>query len=95
MTKTELAEVVAERNSLTKRQANEIVDDVFGTIGSLLASGEDLNINRFGAFEVVDRAPRRARNPKTGAPINVPATKAVKFRPFTPLKEAVKTNGRG
>lgn len=47
----------------------------------VLIDGEDLNIINFGKLEVVERAPRLGRNPKTGEEVKIEARKAVKFKP--------------
>lgn len=53
----------------------------------VLIDGEDLNIINFGKLEVVERAPRLGRNPKTGEEVKIEARKAVKFKPGKALLE--------
>lgn len=90
MNKAEIAEAVHAKLGGTKVQADEVVDLVFDSITKSLQKGEEVSIAGFGIFLVKHRASRQARNPRTGAMVNVPATKVPKFRAGKGLKEAVK-----
>ena len=59
------------------------------TIAAELKSGGDVRLVNFGTFLVTNRQATKGRNPRTGAPINIPASKQPKFRPGKLLKEAV------
>jgi len=59
-------------------------------ISGALASGDSVSLVGFGTFSVSARAARTARNPRTGDAINVPASKAPKFKAGKGLKDAVK-----
>ncbi|MBL1404398.1 MAG: HU family DNA-binding protein [Rhizobiales bacterium] len=89
MNKNELIASVAEKADLTKVQAAEAVDAVLTSISGSLASGTDVRILGFGNFIVAQRKATTARNPQTGAPIDVPAAKVPRFKPGKALKEAV------
>ena len=73
----------------TKVQAEQVVDGIVDSIISTLKKGDEVSIAGLGIFSVKARAARTARNPKTGATVNVPATKVPKFRPAKALKDAV------
>ena len=90
MNKQALVELVHEKVGSTKVQAEEIVNGMFDAIVATLKRGEEVSIAGIGIFSVKDRAARVARNPKTGEPVNVPATKVPKFRAAKALKDAVK-----
>ncbi len=90
MNKAEIAEVVHGKLGGTKVQADEIVDLVFDSITNSLKKGEEVSIAGFGIFLVKHRAARQARNPRTGAMVNVAAMKVPKFRAGKALKETVK-----
>ena len=90
MKKVELINHVAESASLTKADAGAAVDAVLSGITGALASGDSVSLVGFGTFSVSERAARTARNPRTGDPINVPASKAPKFKAGKGLKDAVK-----
>ena len=90
MNKSGIADAVHGVLNTTKVQAEHTVDKVIDTIIGSLKKGEEVSIAGLGIFSVKQRAARTARNPRTGATVNVPATKVPKFRAAKALKEAVK-----
>lgn len=89
MNKNELISAVADKAGLTKSQAADSVDATLDLITSTLKRGDEVRLLGFGTFAVVKRKATTARNPQTGATINVPASKAPKFKAGKALKEAV------
>lgn len=89
MNKAMLASIVAEKLGISKKDAGDIVDTVIGTISEAVAVGTKVTIAGFGSFEPVAKAARTARNPRTGEPVKVEASIAVKFKAATNLKELV------
>lgn len=72
MTKSELIEKIAEKNpNLMLKDVERIVNVVLDKIIKTLASGDRIEFRGFGAFSVRKRAPRIAKNPRTGAKVNV------------------------
>ncbi|MDQ7005253.1 MAG: HU family DNA-binding protein [Ghiorsea sp.] len=90
MKKIDLINHVAEAAGLSKVDAAAAVDAVIGGVTDALASGDSVSLVGFGTFSVTERAARIARNPRTGDPINVAASKAPKFKAGKGLKDAVK-----
>ncbi|MBU1160110.1 HU family DNA-binding protein [Patescibacteria group bacterium] len=90
MNKSSLADVINGVVGGTKVSADKAMDSVIEAIVSSLKRGEEVSIAGFGIFTVKQRKARLARNPKTGATVNVPATKVAKFKAAKALKEAVK-----
>jgi nucleoid DNA-binding protein len=89
MTKAELARAVYERHGgISTQEARRIVDLIFEIIRHHLLSGEEVHIIGFGTLEVVRRRERRGRNPLTGEAIQLPAKRALVFRPSRALREA-------
>lgn len=86
---TQLAEGIANKFDLSVTKAKDIVKDVFDVIQNELTDGDGVAIHGFGSFSVAARAARTARNPTTGEPIQVPAKRAVKFKPAKALKDAL------
>jgi nucleoid DNA-binding protein len=80
----ELAKVVS-----SKKEAEVVVDSIFGAIAKALKEGDRVNLAGFGTFSVVDRPPRKGRNPKTGEEIDIAGKKAPKFSPGKALKDSV------
>jgi DNA-binding protein HU-beta len=90
MKKVDLINHVAATAGLSKVDAGAAVDAVIGGITGALSKGDSVSLVGFGTFSVTNRAARTARNPRTGAPIQVPASKAPKFKAGKGLKDAVK-----
>lgn len=90
MNKENLVKTVAECiDGATKKDIAVVVDEVFNTIKNTLVSGEKISIAGFGSFEVTERAARECKNPRTGEPVHVDASKAPKFKASKTLKDAV------
>jgi DNA-binding protein HU-beta len=89
MNKNELVSAVADKSGITKTQAADAIDAALDVITSALKSGDEVRLLGFGNFVVADRKATTARNPQTGATVNVPASKAPKFKPGKALKDAV------
>jgi len=87
--KNQLAQVLAEKFEISKKQGMEWLDATFDEIAKVIKSGDKVNISGFGIFRVADRKAREARNPKTGETVHVKASKAPKFRASKVLKELV------
>ena len=90
MNKADLANVVHQKIGGTKVQAEEVLEVIINKITSTLKSGGEVSIAGLGIFSTKQRAARVARNPRTGASVNVPAMKVPKFRAAKALKDAVK-----
>lgn len=89
MNKQDLIAHVAKQADLSKSKAAEAVDAVFEGIKGTLKSGGDARFVGFGTFSVANRAATTGRNPRTGEPIKIPASKQPKFKAGKDLKEAV------
>ena len=74
MNKAELIQGVSEAAELKGKETEALLDAFIGTIGESLASGDKVAITGFGTFSVSDRKERKGLNPKTGAPITIPAS---------------------
>ena len=89
MNKNDLIARVAQEASLSEGATAEAVQATFDAIMTALQSGDEVRIVGFGNFQVTNRAASKGRNPRTGAPIDIPASKVPKFRAGKALKEAV------
>ena len=89
MTKKEFIDGVATLTSLSKKDTEAAVNAVIDQLQELLAKGDSVVFPGFGSFSVKTRAERNGRNPATGKPIKIPASKAAAFKAGTKLKEAV------
>src|ERR671936_3207933 len=89
MTKAELDNDGAAAAELTKKDAERLVEIVFESIIDSLNQGEKIELRGFGSFRVRERGARRGRNPKTGAPVDIPAKRVPYFKPGKELKELI------
>ncbi len=89
MNKTQLAEIVAAKSGIKKKEADAVVTAVFDSICDALAAGEKVQIFGFGSFDVKERAARIGRNPRTKEEMTIPAFKCASFSPSKALKESV------
>jgi nucleoid DNA-binding protein len=84
-----MAKAIAGETGIAQVQATAIVQRIFaGITEALLAEGR-IELRNFGVFEVKERKPRRARNPRTGEAVDVPAKRVVTFRPGREMEERV------
>jgi len=87
--KSELIDVVAEGSDISKAAATRAVDSVLDAITGALVKGDQVTLVGFGTFSVKDRAARTGRNPRTGEPIEIKASKNPGFKAGKALKDAV------
>ncbi|HEX2115012.1 MAG TPA: HU family DNA-binding protein [Alphaproteobacteria bacterium] len=80
---------LAEKHELPKKQMTEVVDALFDNLAKNLRKGAKIRVPGFGIFVVAKRAARMGRNPATGEPIKIKASKKVRFRPAKELKESI------
>jgi nucleoid DNA-binding protein len=90
LTKQELIDRVAGSTGLSKKDAGEAVEAVFGEITSTLRSGGEISLTGFGKFHVAERGPRQGVNPRTGERITIAGGKVPKFSAGAGLKSKVK-----
>jgi DNA-binding protein HU-beta len=85
----QLAVQLADKHGLTKKQGNEIMDDLVVLITKSLKKGSRIRLNGLGILQVRKRAARMGRNPATGEAIKIKASKKVAFRVAKELKQSV------
>ena len=86
MNKQELIEAVADLTSLPKKDAKVVVDAVLDSIKNGIQNDGKVSLTSFGVFSSVDRPARKARNPRTGEQVDVPAKTVTKFKPSYEMK---------
>jgi integration host factor subunit beta len=80
ITKKELVNRIADAMGQSKVIVKEVVQRFLDSITDELGRGNRLEFREFGVFEVKERAPRRAQNPRTLEKVDVPAKRVVKFK---------------
>ncbi len=89
MNKAQLIDAIAEKAGLTKADAKKALDAFVESTTDALKNGDRVALIGFGSFAVATRSARTGRNPQSGAPIEIPAKKVVKFKPGAELSDAV------
>ncbi len=89
VTLRQIAAQLAEAHSMQKNQAEAVISHFIRLVTDHLKAGERLRIGGLGILEVKNRPARTGRNPSTGAPIQIAASRKIAFRPAKELKEAV------
>lgn len=89
MTKQELSAAIAEKAEITKKDAEASLNAFTEVVTEELKKGEKIQLVGFGTFEVSERAARVGRNPQTKEEIQIPASKAPKFKAGKALKDAI------
>ena len=92
MNKSELVAAIAEQTELSKKDAEKALASFIDVVSDELAKSGKIQLVGFGTFDVAERSAREGRNPQTGATMNIPASKAPRFKAGKALKDAV--NGR-
>ena len=90
MTKQDLVNAIADKGGLTKVDSAKVLDVLGNTVTTALKRGEKVTWTGFGTFEVRSRAARMGRNPQTGAPLHIAASKTPAFKAGKGLKDAVR-----
>ncbi len=89
MNKTELIAAVAEAANMSKKDAEKFVKSYEEVVINELVAGGKVQSVGFGTFEVSERKARKGRNPKTGEPMDIDASRSVRFKVGKALKDAV------
>lgn len=85
----QIAADLADKHGLSKKQVQEVLDDMVSSFGKNLKKGNRIRIPGFGILQVKQTKARQGRNPATGETIQIPAKKKVAFRVAKDLKDSV------
>ncbi|MDR2902924.1 MAG: HU family DNA-binding protein [Clostridiales bacterium] len=89
MNKTELIAAIADKAGLSKKDSEKALRAFEEAVTEELAQGGKVQLVGFGIFDVAERAAREGRNPQTGEPMKIAASKAPRFKVGKTLKDAV------
>ena len=89
MNRSQLVDKIAEKAELTKKDADKFLSAYIETVTEALQQDDKVALVGFGTFEVRQRAAKQGHNPKTGAPMQIPASKLPAFKAGKAFKEAV------
>ncbi|MBI4721964.1 MAG: HU family DNA-binding protein [Candidatus Stahlbacteria bacterium] len=90
MKKADLIDTISSKAGITKRAAEDSINAFMEGVNKALSKGDRVTLVGFGTFSVRKRAARKARNPRTGAPIHVPSRNVPKFQPGAKMRGAVR-----
>jgi len=90
VTKKEIVKKISEDIGLTQLKTKDIVQRTLDAIIRTLVTEGRIELRNFGVFEVKRRAPRKARNPRTGDKVYVPSKNVVTFKPGKEMEELVR-----
>lgn len=89
--KKDLIKAVAEKTGFSNKDAEKAINAVIDSIiGGLKTKDDKVQLVGFGTFEIKERSGRKGRNPRTGAEMDIPASKLPVFRAGQAFKDAVK-----
>ncbi len=89
MNKADLIDTMANEASISKAAAEKAIGAFTDGVKNALRKGETVTLIGFGTYSVVERKARIGRNPQTGAELQIPAKKTVKFKAGKGLREMV------
>lgn len=89
MNKTMLVNAVAAKTGMTKKAVSDVIDAALEEVMRAVKGGDTVTLTGFGTFRSVHQAASVKRNPKTGAPVNVPAKSVPRFRAGKAFREMV------
>jgi len=89
MTKADLVERLYEKVGLPKKEAREMIENLFNLLSAVLSEGESIKISGFGTFLVRRKGVRKGRNPKTGEEIQITQRRVITFKPSQQFKSLV------
>jgi len=90
VTKKEIVKQISDELGLTQLKVKDIVQKTFDAIVETLLRERRIELRNFGVFEVKRRKARKARNPRTGEPVEVEPKNVVTFKPGKEMEEEVR-----
>ena len=93
MKKQEIAKTIAFDAELSAERGGEVLNHILDTITLALSRGDRVSLPGFGSFQLTHRKARVGRNPQTGEPLNIAASKGVQFKAGKGLRDAVTVSG--
>jgi len=90
MNKTQLIDAMAQKAGIRKTDATKALNGLIEAVTTALRDGETISLVGFGSFQTRKRAARTGRNPKTGSPLKIAASRVPSFKAGKALKDAVR-----
>jgi DNA-binding protein HU-beta len=90
VTKSQLVDAIVARTGLTRKQSTDAIEAALSAVEDVLGRGGEVSLAGFGKFSVAERGARQGVHPRTGDPIQIPATRVPRFTAGSNLKNAVR-----
>jgi nucleoid DNA-binding protein len=90
VTKKEIVKAISDEIGMTQLKTKEIVQKTFNAIVDTLVKHGRVELRNFGVFEVKQRKPRKARNPRTGQRVDVPRKAVITFKPGKEMEQRLR-----
>ena len=92
MKKQDISRMIAKRANISLEQGGEVLNLILDEIALALSRGDTVSLPNFGSFQPSDRQARMGTNPTNGEPMEIPATRSVRFKAGKGLKDAAMAN---
>lgn len=89
MNRQELVAAIAEKSNVSQKITNDVLSAFLETVQDTVKAGDTVVLVGFGTFELTERAARTGRNPQTGQPLEIEASKSPRFKPGKSFKDHV------
>ncbi len=89
MTKAELVEMISEKTLFARQESADLLEQVFEIMKETLENGEKIKISGFGNFLVLEKRPRKGRNPQTGEELTISGRRVLTFKSSSKLRKAL------
>ena len=89
MNRKELVDAIQKHTAVARADVDKVLGSLIQHTQAAVKKGDRVSLVGFGTFERQDRKARTARNPRSGEPVKVKATKVPRFRPGQGFKDVV------
>ncbi len=94
ITKSDIIETISEASGITRIETETVVNGFISAIQQALKEGNEVEIRGLGSFRIINREPRKARNPKSGETVFLPRRRTPRIKPSSELRKILKDTER-
>lgn len=92
VTKSDLIQAISKASGIDRTETEIIINGFIAEIQQALKRGDEVEIRGLGSFRIIEREPRKARNPKTGEIIQLPKRRVPRIKPSKELRQLLAVN---
>ena len=89
MNKAELVGAIAEKTGLTAKDVDAVLGTFAAVVTDAVGSGDKIAVPGFGTFSLGQSSAREGRNPATGETMHIPASRSLKFKQASAVKQSL------